>query len=215
MAISHHYRLFPFCSSRFREPTPLQRAPETTGVKSGSASFYDLVIHWTRDWQLWLRIILPIFLSAAVILSVGNGLTIDFKNWTITRSETESEKNCRSESQAFASFDQGLNSNIGELNDQVSILVRDMNEIRKKCLAEMPAKPGPSSEPASVTARRDAVECSIPPDFSTNFNPSGRYGLVLRELSHQQGDIRSQITALQEQQRQEHQRLIELCSSHH
>ena len=202
-----------FC--RFRELTPLQRAPETTGVKTEGAGLFDFLIHWTRDWWLWVRITLPIilvfFIPAAIIIS---GLNIDFKNWTITRAETEREKNCRSESHAFASFDQGLTSHIGALNDQMSILVRDMNELRKKCLAEGPVKTGPFSEPSNVTALRDALECHTPDDNITNWNASGRYGLVLRELAHQEADIRSQIAALQEQQRQQQQSLIALCSSH-
>jgi len=56
------------------------------------------------------------------------------------------------------------------------------------------------------------LECHTPEGL--DFNPSGRYGLVLRELSDQQQDIRSQIAALQEQRRQAHQHMIQLCSSH-
>ena len=153
-----------------------------------------------------------VFGVSFLIINRNMEVEIGLNGFKATRPETTLEKNCRSESQAFVSFDQGLNSNIGALNDHMSILVRDMDEIRKKCLAEIQAKTGPFSEPESVAARRAMLECHTPEGL--DFNPSGRYGLVLRELSDQQQDIRSQIAALQEQRRQAHQHMIQLCSSH-
>jgi hypothetical protein len=89
-------------------------------------------------------------------------------------------------------------------------LVRDMNEIRKKCLAEIPTKITPRFAPPFSKF----VDCDIPPDFLITDDPNGRYARVLGEFAHQQEGIRSRIAALQEQQRQAHQHLIEMCSSH-
>jgi hypothetical protein len=191
----------------FRGATPLEQVAETTGVNAERRGAWGFATYWTRDWPRWLRIALPILLvigiPAAIILT---GLNIDFRNLTITRAETEKEKNCRSESQAVVTSDEGFNSHIGALNDQMSTLVRDMDEIRKKCLAEAPQK---------ITPRFSRfVDCDTPPDFLTNEDASGRYARVLREFAHQQEDIRSRVAALQEQKRQQHQRLSELCSSH-
>jgi hypothetical protein len=176
----------------------------------------------TRGLPLWMKITVwlsGILLTCFVVLGVAfliinrsMDVEIGLKGFKATRPETTLEKNCRSESQAFAEFDQGLNSNIGALNDRMSIVVRDMDEIRKKCLAEVQAKTGPFMEPAGVAARRDQLECHTPE--GRNFNPNGRYGLVLGELSDQQQEIRSQIAALQKQRQQAHQYLIEMCSSH-
>jgi hypothetical protein len=178
----------------------------------------------TRGLPLWMKITVwfsGILLTFFVVLGgsfliIGRNMDVEFglKGFKATRPETTLEKNCRSESEAFAAFDQGLISNIGALNDRMSILVRDMDEIRKKCLAEVQAKTGPFMEPAGVAARRDHLECHTPDGSFLNFNPNGRYGLVLGELSGQQQDIRSQIAGLQEQRRQAHQHLIEMCSSH-
>jgi len=163
---------------------------------------------------LFIALLLAGFVLFGVsFLIINRNMNVEIGPFKATQPETTLEKNCRSESQALVSFEQGLNSNIGALNDHMSILVRDMDEIRKKCLAEVQAKTGPFMEPAGVAARRDQLECHTP-EGMMNFNPSGRYGLVLQELSGQQQDIRSQIAALQEQRRQAHQHMIQLCSSH-
>jgi hypothetical protein len=164
---------------------------------------------------IWVSVILLTFIGVlgGAFLIIGLNMDVEIGPFKATRPETTLEKNCRSEAQAFAVFDHGLTTNIGALNDRMSILVRDMDEIRKKCLAEVQAKTGPFAEPAGVAARRDQLECHTP-EGSRNFNPSGRYGLVLGELSVQQQDIHSQIAALQEQRRQAHQHLIDMCSSH-
>jgi hypothetical protein len=197
-----------------REPPRWEQAAKTTSVNAERRGAWSFAIYWTRDWPRWLRIALRILLvigiPATIILT---GLDIDFRNMTTTRAETEREKNCLTASQALASLDHGLNSNIGALNNQMSILVQDMGEIRKKCLAEKPASDPVMAEPSNVVRRREAAECSFTPG-SVDLNYSGRYSRVLQQLSDQEDDIRSHITALQAQQRQDHQRLAELCSSH-
>jgi len=179
---------------------------------------------WTdelsRGLPRWLKIIVWLIgtlLTVFVVLGgafliIGLNMDVEVGPFKATRPETTLEKNCRREAQAFTVFDQGLTTNIGALNDRMSILVRDMDEIRKKCLAEVQAGTGPFSVPAEVAARRYQLECHTPE--GQNFNPNGRYGLVLGELSEQQQGISSQIASLQEQRRQAHQHLIEVCSSH-
>jgi hypothetical protein len=164
---------------------------------------------WVKVTVIFSGILLACYVTLGVSFLIVNrnmDVEIGLKAFKATRPETTLEKNCRSESQAVATFDEGLNSHIGALNDQMTILVRDMDEIRKKCLAEIPTKITPRGS--------EAVDCDTAPDFLTNENPSGRYARVIRELAHQQEDIRSQVTGLREQQRERHQRLTELCFSH-
>jgi len=88
-----------------------------------------------------------VFGVSFLIINRNMEVEIGLNGFKATRPETTLEKNCRSESQAFVSFDQGLNSNIGALNDHMSILVRDMDEIRKKALRRYRLKQDRSANP--------------------------------------------------------------------
>lgn len=176
-------------------------------------SFLHALVH---DWPRWLRITLVtvviVFLclivtgTFAVLLS--RQYNVDLKNMKVTQPETEKTKNCRSESASAAVYDQGINARILSYETQLSALDRDLAERRQKCLTEMSANPSPTQREAG---------CSIPSrglmndyDYS---GASGRYRPVLLELAQEKTETLSRITALEEQQRQGHQRLSQLCSS--
>ena len=170
--------------------------------------FLHTLIH---DWPRWLRILLlfggitTIFF--VIMLVFVFQYNVDLKNGTLIKPEAASVKNCQTVNQAFITYNQGLNSRILAYQAQSVTLDRDIKDTGQKCLAEMPRN-------LSRTQRESG--CSTPSRGLVNdFNYSGisgNYRQVLRDFADQKIIVQSLIKALEDQQTQERQRIIQICS---